>query len=917
MQYRVSGAAAWTDGPQNVTTTTITGLTADTLYEAQVRATNAEGDSDWSAPPGSGRTNSPTNTAAAGAPTITGTAQVGQTLTAATTGIMDADGLTSPTYTNQWIRVNGTEADIADANSSTYILVDADLGKTIKVRVTFDDDGGNTETLTSEATATVQAEVSVSVGTLRLVARNGNVGGHEGRLEISYDDTWWTVCDDYWTDVEAGVACRILGYERGAVDNMGRIRDEQGRSLPPLHFGPAGEGVEMLLDDVKCKGDETNLLDCPRHGNPPVGEHNCSASEAVGVRCLTGTEPRVKAVAVSPASGPYAAGGTLQVTVQWTEAVVVTTPAGEFEPELEVRYKAGQTIRTHGAVYTSGSGTAALVFEHTRAGGESYGSVKVHPNSLWVRDGTIVSMADEPIAANLAHDDSHLASMTSQQLEAPVVVAAPAVGEAGTDGAWTAGETVEVKLTFSEPVTVGTTGGRPSIGLRLGGTQARSAAYASGSGTKELVFGYTLVEGEGPHDTVLVPGDSLALNSGTIVSTADGTVDAALAHVGVAVMAVPDEEGGSTVRDGEDGPTARFSDVPATHDGATAFEVTLSFSAAPGLDEETVRDALEVSCASASCATVTGASRVTEREWTVTVEPSQAYAITLTLPVRACGETGAVCIGKRTLAEPASATIPGRPLTATLTHMPDEDEVLGEHKGSGKFEVRLAFNIEPHMSYKTVRDTMFDVTGGTITGARRVKPPHDKEFDIVVKPSGDDAVTFSLHSPLPACGQTGSVCTEAGRMIEGPVSATVLGPVAISVADASVTEGAGAQLAFEVTLDRAPSAPVTVDYATGEGEATPGDDYVETTGTLTFAADETSKTGDVEVLEDSHDEGSETMRLTLTNAAGARIADGTAIGAIENSDPMPQAWMVRFGRTVASQVVDALGQRLGGAKRRT
>ena len=129
-----------------------------------------------------------------------------------------------------------------------------------------------------------------------------------------------------------------------------------------------------------------------------------------------------------------------------------------------------------------------------------------------------------------------------------------------------------------------------------------------------------------------------------------------------------------------------------------------------------------------------------------------------------------------------------------------------------------------------------------------------------------------------------------------------------------VTEGAGAQLAFEVTLDRAPSAPVTVDYATGEGEATPGDDYVETTGTLTFAADETSKTVDVEVLEDSHAEGSETMRLTLTNAAGARIADGTAIGTIENSDPMPMAWMVRFGRTVASQVVDALGQRLGGGQ---
>ena len=97
------------------------------------------------------------NDPATGEPTITGTAQVGRTLTADTTGILDEDGLTSPTYTYQWIRVDGTDDDIAGENSSTYTLVDADLGKTIKVRVSFDDDGGNTETLTSAATATVIA----------------------------------------------------------------------------------------------------------------------------------------------------------------------------------------------------------------------------------------------------------------------------------------------------------------------------------------------------------------------------------------------------------------------------------------------------------------------------------------------------------------------------------------------------------------------------------------------------------------------------------------------------------------------------------------------------------------------------------------------------------------------------------------
>ena len=112
-----------------------------------------------------------TNTPATGAPTITGTAQVDQTLTAVTTGIMDDDGLTSVTYTYQWIRVDGAAADIAGALSSTYTLVAADLGETLTVRVTFDDDAGNTETLTSAATATVvAATVAATAPTVSAVA---------------------------------------------------------------------------------------------------------------------------------------------------------------------------------------------------------------------------------------------------------------------------------------------------------------------------------------------------------------------------------------------------------------------------------------------------------------------------------------------------------------------------------------------------------------------------------------------------------------------------------------------------------------------------------------------------------------------------------------------------------------------------
>ena len=98
----------------------------------------------------------PANTPATGAPTISGTAQVGGTLTADTSGIADVDGLASVSYAYQWVRNDGNaDSDIQDAAASTYTLVPADEGKTIKVRVSFTDDRGNSETLTSAATAEV------------------------------------------------------------------------------------------------------------------------------------------------------------------------------------------------------------------------------------------------------------------------------------------------------------------------------------------------------------------------------------------------------------------------------------------------------------------------------------------------------------------------------------------------------------------------------------------------------------------------------------------------------------------------------------------------------------------------------------------------------------------------------------------
>ena len=92
------------------------------------------------------------NSPATGAPTISGTAQVGETLTVETSGVIDADGLSNVQYEYQWL---ADDSDISGATGSTYTLTDSEESKAITVQVSFTDDAGNEETLTSSATGAV------------------------------------------------------------------------------------------------------------------------------------------------------------------------------------------------------------------------------------------------------------------------------------------------------------------------------------------------------------------------------------------------------------------------------------------------------------------------------------------------------------------------------------------------------------------------------------------------------------------------------------------------------------------------------------------------------------------------------------------------------------------------------------------
>ena len=145
-------------------------------YFFQVRANNRHGSSDWSdylsmnptSNHESGRRDRPDNVSATGAPTVSGTPQVGATITASISDIADGNGLDRVKFSYQWISNDGsTDTEIQDANDAAYTLQPADVGKTIKVRVSFTDRGGYAEALTSVATEAVAVGPSVASLTVK------------------------------------------------------------------------------------------------------------------------------------------------------------------------------------------------------------------------------------------------------------------------------------------------------------------------------------------------------------------------------------------------------------------------------------------------------------------------------------------------------------------------------------------------------------------------------------------------------------------------------------------------------------------------------------------------------------------------------------------------------------------------------
>ena len=582
----------------------------------------------------------------------------------------------------------------------------------------------------------------------------------------------------------------------------------------------------------------------------------------------------------------YGEGENIRIAVRFDQPVVVE---GAPTFALEVGNPCRAVCE---AYYESGSGTDTLVFAYLVL------EVDIDRNGIAIRANPIEVVSGDSIR-NAADQDAHLSSKGKGTQRGHKV-----------DGSRAAGSHLSV-----EDAEAHEADGAMEFTVRLEphglGIVTVDYATADGSGDTGAVAGEDYTETSGTlrfnsletERTVSVPiTDDAHEDDGETFTLTLSNPDGAKLRSGEGAAT-------GTIHNSEIQPlTATFEDVPAAHDGS-AFTFRMAFSEDIGISYRALReDALAV-----TGGRVTRGARVDDRRdlFEMTVEPDGAGDVTIELPAgRECGVSGAICTkgeNRRQLTNSPSATVagpPDEPLKANFEGMP------AEHRGEGGFHFRVAFSEDIGISFRSLREDAFKVSGGRVTGGKRVDGRRDL-FRMTVRPESDAAVTITLPAGR-ECGVSGAICTkgEPRRQLTNNPSATVAGPVGIAVADARVEEGAGAVLAFAVTLSRAASGTLTVDYATSDGTATAGTDYTAVSGTLTFTAGESSKTIEVTVLDDSHDEGEETLTLRLSDPSGGVLTDSEATGTIENRDPMPKAFMARFGRTAAVHVVEQVQERI-------
>ena len=245
----------------------------------------------------------------------------------------------------------------------------------------------------------------------------------------------------------------------------------------------------------------------------------------------------------------------------------------------------------------------------------------------------------------------------------------------------------------------------------------------------------------------------------------------------------------------------------------------------------------------------------------------------------------------------------------------------------GSLHYRAAFKLSApvELSLTDLRSYVFGLVNGAITDVRQVGKaigpagdPLSHTWHLTVIPINAATETRVAYGTDPSCASIGAVCTVGGLKL-GSVEPLTFLPSdvrGVSIEDASADEQDG-EIVFTVSLSKPTQRYVYIDFETIDsgsdtGTATPGADYRPQFTRLVIQPGQTSVEAGVALIADSVNDDGETVKVRLSNAR--QVDDGgvflkpvmiraaEATGTINNTGAIPQAWLARFGRTVADQV---------------
>ncbi|MEM8639509.1 MAG: Calx-beta domain-containing protein [Cyanobacteria bacterium P01_G01_bin.54] len=579
------------------------------------------------------------------------------------------------------------------------------------------------------------------------------------------------------------------------------------------------------------------------------GATNATIADTTGVGTITDNDapPSLSIDDVTVDEGA----GTASFTVS------LNTASGQA---VSVDYATADGTATAGSDYTANAGTLNF------AAGETSKTVTVNITDDATFDGIETFTVDLSNAVNAAiADNQGIGTIIDNDVDHALAVSSTSVTE-GNAGVQT--------ITFTINRT-GSTSLASTIDYAFSGTAVLNTDYnniGGSSGVSATSGTVSFAAGEASKTiTVDVIGDTLDENDNTLTVT--------LSNASVGTISTTAQS--LTINDDDNAPTIAIDDVTVS-EGAGTASFTISLSAASG-------KAISVDYATAD-GTATAGSDYTTNNGTLNFAAGEtSKTVTVTLTNDATNEATETFVVD--LSNPTNATIADTQGQATINDddgaptLSISDPTVNENAGTATFTVSLSAASGQAISvdYATADGTAtagsdYTTNNGTLNFAAGVTS-QDITVTILNDLLNEASETFDVNLTNPT-NATIADATGQGTINDDDA------PPTLSITDATVNENAGTA-SFTVSLSAASGQAVSVNYATADGTATAGSDYTSNTGTLNFAAGETSKTVTVNITDDALNEVAETFDVNLSAPTNATIADGTGQGTINDNDSAP------------------------------